>query len=135
MKALRVLVVEDDSMLGMLLTEMLESIGHNVCGVEPTEDEAVSAAAQSQPDLIIADARLREGSGVNAVERICRSGYVPHVFVSGDVSDLERGLKNAVIMQKPYREADLVQWSGQCRCFRKTVQRAPRKPCNGFLAD
>lgn len=109
MKALHVLVVEDDSMLGIVLAEMLESIGHSVCGIEATEDEAVATALRCQPDLIIVGARLREGTGINAVARICRSGFVPHVFVSGDISDLKSGLKNAVIIQKPYREADLVR--------------------------
>ncbi len=108
MKALRVLIVEDDPMLGTMLAEILESIGHSVCGIEPTEDKAVATAFRCRPDLMIVDVRLREGNGVNAVRRISLSDFVPHVFVSGGRPGLKTVRKNAVILQKPYRVADLV---------------------------
>jgi two-component system, response regulator PdtaR len=43
MKTIRILVVEDDPMLGDLLAEMLQTMGHEVCGVETTEADAVTA--------------------------------------------------------------------------------------------
>jgi CheY-like chemotaxis protein len=83
MRALRVLVIEDDALLGLFLGEMLEGMGHSVCAIEATEAGAVTAAAQFRPDLMIVDAQLREGSGVSAVGQILQTGFVPHVFVSG----------------------------------------------------
>jgi DNA-binding response OmpR family regulator len=56
MQTLRVLVVEDDPMIGMLLAEMLEAIGHDVCAIETIEAAAVAAAARYRPDLLIVDA-------------------------------------------------------------------------------
>jgi DNA-binding response OmpR family regulator len=44
MKALRILVVEDDVMIGGLLAETLEDLGHVVCGVETNAANAVAAA-------------------------------------------------------------------------------------------
>jgi CheY-like chemotaxis protein len=107
--ALRVLVVEDDAVIGALLAEMLEGMGHDVCAVEATEADAVTAAARCKPDLMIVDVRLGEGSGVSAVDEIYRAGPVPHVFVSADVSRLQALRPNAAIIQKPYREADLAR--------------------------
>ena len=108
MKALRILVVEDDPMLGELLGEMLESMGHRVCGIEFTEGDAVAAAFRCKPDLMILDARLRDGSGVSAVDRICDAGFIPHVFVSGDISGIKASRPGVVAVQKPFREADLI---------------------------
>lgn len=88
MTTLRVLVVEDDAVIGVLLAEMLEEMGHDVCAVEATEAEAVIAAARWHPDLMIVDVRLGEGSGVAAVDEIHRAGPVPHVFVSADLSTI-----------------------------------------------
>ena len=85
MKALQILVVEDDSLIAMLLVETLAEIGHGVCSVEATESGAVAAALRCQPDLIIVDAQLREGSGVAAVDEILSTGFVPHLFISGDI--------------------------------------------------
>jgi CheY-like chemotaxis protein len=109
MTALRVLVVEDDAVIGMLLAEMLEDMGHDVCAVEATEANAVIAAARWHPDLMIVDVRLGEGSGVAAVEEIHRAGPVPHVFVSADLSTVRLLRPNAAMLQKPYREVDLAR--------------------------
>ena len=87
--ALRVLVVEDDAIIGALLAEMLEGMGHDVCAVEATEADAVTAAARWRPDLMIVDVRLGEGSGVSAVDEIHRTGPIPHVFVSADIARLQ----------------------------------------------
>jgi len=44
MRALRVLVVEDNAIIGMLLAEVLAGMGHDVCAIEATEADAVTAA-------------------------------------------------------------------------------------------
>ena len=85
MKALQILVVEDDSLIAMLLVETLAEMGHGVCGVEATESGAVFAARRCRPDLMIVDAQLREGNGVSAVDEILSTGFVPHLFISGDI--------------------------------------------------
>ncbi len=98
MSALRVLVVEDDAMIGMLLAEMLAGMGHEVCAIETTEDDAVTAAARCRPDLMIVDVRLGDGSGVDAVAKIHRTATVPHVFVSGDITAVRALRPNAVMI-------------------------------------
>jgi DNA-binding NtrC family response regulator len=109
MKALRVLVVEDDAIIGLLLAEMLEQMGHEVCALERTEAHAVTAASRCKPDVMIVDVWLREGSGVAAVERICAASPVPYLFASGDIAGARALRPNAVMIQKPFREADLAR--------------------------
>jgi CheY-like chemotaxis protein len=109
MKALRVLVVEDDAVIGMLLAEILEQMGHAVCAIEATEADAVTSAVRHGPDLVIADERLRIGSGISVVDEILRTGLVPYVFITGDASKVRAVRPDAVVMQKPFREADLAQ--------------------------
>jgi len=109
MKALRVLVIEDDALIGMLLAEMLEGMGHDVCAIEPTEAGAVRAAIRCRPDMMIVDARLGDGSGVSAVEKILRAGPAPHVFVTGDPKGVLALRPDAVVIQKPFRELDLAR--------------------------
>ncbi len=109
MTALRIMVVEDEAVVAMLLAEVLAGMGHDVCAVEATEADAVAAAIRSKPDLIVVDARLGEGSGVSAVEEILCSGFVPHVFVTGDALRVQALRPAAVVIQKPFREADLAR--------------------------
>ena len=82
-KALRVLIVEDEAMIAMLLAEVLRELGHEVCATEATEAGAIAAAVRYKPDLMIVDNELRKGSGISAVEQIIRSGFIPHLFVTG----------------------------------------------------
>src|SRR5665213_1033819 len=111
MKALRVLVVEDDTMIGELVTEMLEEMGHEVCAIAATEADAVTSASQYRPDLMIVDARLGKGSGsgVSAVEEILRIGFVPHLFCSGNVAVIQLLRPGAVVLQKPFQIAELTR--------------------------
>jgi CheY-like chemotaxis protein len=106
---LRVLVVEDDGLIAMLLAELLASMGHQVCATAATETEAVSAAARYRPDLMIVDAGLGHGSGVAAVEQILRAGPIAHMFISGDAGRVKTRKPNAVVVRKPFREAELVR--------------------------
>jgi CheY-like chemotaxis protein len=108
MRQLRVLVVEDDLMIGPLLAELLEDLGRIVVAVVIDARAAVEAARDCRPDLMIVDIRLGEHSGVAAVKEILREAFVPHVFVTGDVlRNLELG-PEAVLIQKPYRTHDIV---------------------------
>ncbi len=108
MKPLRVLVVEDDLMIGPLLAEVLEDLGHIVVAVVVAPEAAVTAARACRPDLMIVDIKLGEHSGVAAVKEILRDAFVPHVFVTGDLlRNLELG-PDAVLIQKPYRRHDIV---------------------------
>jgi len=109
MKAVRILVVEDDAQIGAALAEMLALMGHEVCAIEATQVEAVKAAARCKPDLMIVDVRLGDCDGVSAVEEILRGGFIAHVFVSGDASKVRALESRAVAIQKPFRESDLVR--------------------------
>jgi CheY-like chemotaxis protein len=109
MNALRVLVVEDDPLIGMLLADILSEMGYQVSAVEATEAGAVATAARGRPDLMIVDAGLREGSGVSAVEKILRNGFIPHVFVSGAIAAIQAQRPGAIVIQKPFRDVDLAR--------------------------
>ena len=106
--ARRILVVEDNHLIGLLLGEMLEELGHIVCGITATEQDAVAAAAEHNPDLIIADARLGQGSGLSAVATILQRTYVPHIFMSGDLLSLRALRPDAIILRKPFQRQDLI---------------------------
>ena len=108
-KALRIVVVEDDAMIGVLLAELLAGMGHDVCAIETTEAGAVTAAAQYSPDMMIVDVGLGAGSGISAVEEISRKRPVPHVFVSGNAARSQMLKPGAVFIEKPFRESELVR--------------------------
>jgi CheY-like chemotaxis protein len=109
MKVLRIIVVEDEAVIAMLLAEVLTGMGHDVCAIEVTEADAVAAAARCRPDIMILDARLGDGSGISAIEQILCTGFVPHVFVTGDALRVQTLRPGAVVIQKPFDEAALAR--------------------------
>jgi len=123
MKALRLLVVEDDALIAMLISELLVGMGHDVCATAATKAEAVISAAHCRPDLMIVDAGLGRESGVSAVEEILRSGPVAHVFISGDAETVRVRKPDAVVVSKPFRETELA------RAIDMALAAAPRSVC------
>lgn len=69
---IRVLVVDDNLFIRTLLREMLEEGGHVVVGEAPDGVEAVSAAAELAPDLVILDLVIPQRSGLATLESLRR---------------------------------------------------------------
>jgi CheY-like chemotaxis protein len=105
MRRLRILLIDDDAVICMMLTELLAMLGYEVCGTAGTELEAIAAAARHVPDLMIVDANLQAGSGVSAMNAILRLTEMPHIFMTG-------GFRlsiptDAILLQKPFATAGL----------------------------
>jgi two-component system, response regulator PdtaR len=108
MIALRVMIIEDEALIALLFEDVLAELGHEVCASERTEAAAIAAAARCHPQLIISDARLHEGSGIAAVNAIMKAGFIPHLFVSGDLIDRKLLNPAAGVLRKPFDEKQLV---------------------------
>ncbi len=94
-------------LIGMLLAELLGTMGHHVCATAQTEADAVAAAAQHGPDLILVDVSLKQGNGISAMRKIAQTRDVRHVFMTGSGNrDLQAG---PVILHKPFCEPDLLR--------------------------
>lgn len=109
LKASRVLILEDECIIAILLAKVLTGMGHGVAGIAATVAGALTAAERSRPDLMIVDAQLRDGSGILAVREIIRSGFVPHIFVSGDDCRTLALQPGSAALVKPYRETELAE--------------------------
>jgi CheY-like chemotaxis protein len=121
MTCLRILIVEDDVLIGELVGEMLEEMGHTICAIETSEATAVRAAAKHRPDLMIVDARLGEGSGIDAVATILKSGFIPHLFVSGNIAKVRALRPDAILLEKPFHEPELAVANAQAMATTQLV--------------
>jgi signal transduction histidine kinase/CheY-like chemotaxis protein len=79
----RILVVEDDLIVGLDLQHRLEDMGYEVLAVVATGLEAIEQAKTVTPDLVLMDIKLSgDMDGVEAAERIRENLDVPVVFVT-----------------------------------------------------
>ena len=89
----RVLVVEDEQDIAMLIKHALERSGDAQVEIVPSGDEALRAAAQSQPDLLILDLNLPVLSGTE-VCRVLRAqpstAHIPIIMLTARTSEADR---------------------------------------------
>jgi DNA-binding NarL/FixJ family response regulator len=68
---MKVLIVDDSNLMQQRLADMLAEIdGIEVVGEAKGESEALSKAIELVPDVVILDVRLREGNGINVLQKI-----------------------------------------------------------------
>src|SRR5512146_1358584 len=73
MRVLRVLVVEDDPVVGDINREFAERVeGFQVVGVARSAASAVEAVQQLKPDLVLLDIYMPDGDGVQVLKEIRR---------------------------------------------------------------
>lgn len=105
----KVLVVEDEMMVSMLLEDMLTDMACVVVGPVARLDEALALARSAQLDCAILDMNLA-GEPVFPLADHLKAEGVPFAFVTGygesGLRDSDRGVP---VLQKPFREADLAR--------------------------
>jgi CheY-like chemotaxis protein len=100
-----VLIIEDEPLISLDLSEIVESLGHEVTKVARTADQAVAAARSAPPGLVLADIQLADGSsGLDAVRDILATYPVPVIFVTSFPERLLTGARPepTFLITKPY---------------------------------
>jgi DNA-directed RNA polymerase specialized sigma24 family protein/CheY-like chemotaxis protein len=78
-----VLIIEDEPVISMDLQNIVEEMGHHVCGTATTRREAVAAAQATKPGLVLADIQLADNSsGIDAVNEILTQITAPVIFIT-----------------------------------------------------
>ena len=106
-----ILLVEDEDSIALPLAAALEREGYatRITGSAP---EAITLAADLQPDLVLLDVMLRDGSGLDVCREVRRHSRVPIIMLTarGDETDrvvgLELGADDYVV--KPFSARELV---------------------------
>lgn len=87
MSGLRILLAEDEPAVAASVEEQLRALGHEIVGEAATGEEAVSLAAQTEPDVVVMDIVMPDGDGIEAARRIAEQSPTPVVFLSGHFDD------------------------------------------------
>jgi len=110
---LRVLVVEDEMMVSMLIEDMLGDLGCVVIGPASRLDEALELARSSDIDCAVLDVNLG-GEPIFPLADLLRERGRPFAFATGygdaGLRDVDRGTP---VLQKPFREGDLARVLGE----------------------
>ena len=109
LEGLRVLVVEDEMMVSMLIEDMLSELGCTVVGPAARLDEAMALARSTKIDCAVLDVNLG-GQPIFPLADLLREQGAPFAFATGygdaGLRDVDRG---SPVLQKPFREGDLAR--------------------------
>ena len=109
LNGLRILVVEDEAAISLLLEDMLLDLGCEVVGPAGRLATALDLAANEAFDLAILDVNIA-GESIYPLVEALEGRKVPFVFSTGYGSG---GIKDAYrdrpVVQKPFAQADLHQ--------------------------
>jgi PAS domain S-box-containing protein len=97
----RILLVEDEALVAMMIQECLAECGHSVIGPISRAGEALRAAKESDYDAAILDINLGDGMAYPVADIVSARG-VPFVFVTGYEADtIDDRFGGVPVLQKP----------------------------------
>ena len=108
----RILIVDDESIIRLDLSERLSGLGYTVVGEAVDGEMAVSLARRLAPDLVLMDIKMPKLDGITAARILLQERIAPVVLLTAfSDRDLIEDARDAGVLgyiSKPFREADLV---------------------------
>jgi response regulator NasT len=109
---LRVLVVEDEALIRLDLTEMLREEGYVVAGEAGDGEQAVTLARELRPDLVIMDVKMPKVDGIASAADIVGERIAPVVMLTAfsqrDLIESARDAGAMAYLVKPFARHELV---------------------------
>ncbi len=105
--ARRILVVEDEALVAMLVEDALEDAGFGVIGPVRSVAQALEALEMEAPDAAVLDLNLAGENSVAVADALVARG-IPFVVATGyGAAGLPATHRQALVLPKPYDPADL----------------------------
>ncbi|WP_246401299.1 response regulator [Rhizobium hidalgonense] len=103
----RILIVEDEFLIAMLLEDLLSRMGHHVVACVARVDEAMKFVDQPDIDFAILDINLG-GEKSFPVATLLRRRKIPFIFATGyGTEGLADEFRDELALRKPYDPLDL----------------------------
>jgi DNA-binding response OmpR family regulator len=116
MKALKILVIDDDEALSAVIQQTLEGEGYDSRAAR-NEVGADRIFRMFRPGLVISDLQLPGGSGVDLIRRLRKIDHADFrtIYISGDLDRFraelneERDQYQVMLLPKPFRRIELLR--------------------------
>jgi DNA-binding NarL/FixJ family response regulator len=129
----RVLIVDDDPSFQIGAARLLADRGYVIVGSAATLAEARTAYGQTEPDALLVDVHLPDGSGMTLAEELRRAPSAPRVLLTSSDSDavrrrlIEQCGAAGFVAKEDLAASDLALYLGSPRDDRAADERRPAK--------
>jgi DNA-binding LytR/AlgR family response regulator len=112
MRALQLLIVEDEVIIANDMKMMLEAVGYQVCGMARNKERALQALALKRPDLVLIDIHLtRAREGIELAGEVRHNHQLPFIFCTSfsdrQTLDEAKQVRPNGYLLKPFTKEDL----------------------------
>lgn len=111
MKALKIIIADNESIIRMDLREMLEQAGYEIIGEATNGEEVIELARKFRPDLILLDIHMPKLDGIEAAKILSKEKIAPIILLTAfHQSEIVNQAKQAGVMAylvKPIQESQL----------------------------
>jgi YesN/AraC family two-component response regulator len=84
---IRILVVEDETLVRESIVNLLESLGYKIAGKAGTGVDGIRLAGELNPDIVFMDIKMPEMDGIKAAKEIMKTGDIPIVLLTAYESE------------------------------------------------
>jgi len=106
---LRILVVEDEALVALMIRDLLMDAGATVIGPAVTAAEGLALVREERIDGAVLDYRLADGTSLPVADALAARG-VPFLFASGyDARAIDRRYTQAPRLSKVFDRGDLLE--------------------------
>lgn len=103
----RILIVEDEMLVSMLLEDLLDDLGYEIVGPAAELESALALARDEALDGAVLDLNLN-GKPTFAVAALLRERDIPFVFATGyGIDGLPSEFGDTPVLTKPFRRNEL----------------------------
>lgn len=107
LRGCKVLVVEDEMMIAMLIEDMLEELGCELIGPASNVKRALELIASETIEIALLDVNL-DGQATDAIAHELQRRGVPFVFATGyGATGVPKQYNDRAVLQKPFQKTDL----------------------------
>ncbi len=121
---IKILVVEDEMIIGAKISLQLTNLGYEVTGILPRGEDVFHQLEVNQPDIILLDINLKgKLDGIETAKLIIQKFDIPIIFLTANSDEATfnkaKSTKPAAFISKPFKQLDLQ------RAIELTVSRFP----------
>ncbi|MBY0433765.1 MAG: response regulator [Cyclobacteriaceae bacterium] len=112
MDAIKILIVEDEMIIGAKISMQLAALGYEVSGILPRGEDAVVHAQENKPDIVLLDINLKgKIDGIETAIQLQQKGDVPIIYLTANADDATfnraKATKPYAFIAKPFKQLDL----------------------------
>ena len=111
-KTIKILIVEDEMIIGANISLQLTELGYEVTGLVPRGEEALKHIADNPPDILLLDINLKGNlDGIQTAEKMQETHNIPIIYLTANSDDthFNRAKKTHPygFISKPFKKLDL----------------------------